>query len=102
MTVKNLFLSICFLGGVVLVTFGAWNYIWGRINFGNETMKAERLKPKGYTEYYPEGLFQKIKKEKTNALIMFAGGTGLIYFVIAYINRNRKTVKTFQIKNTTT
>ena len=102
MTVKNLFLSICFLGGVVLVTFGAWNYIWGRINFGNETMKAERLKAKGYTEYDSKELLQKIKKEKTNALIMFAAGTLLIYFVIAQISRSRNALKTYQIKNSTT
>ena len=42
MTAKNFFLSICFLGGAVLATYGGWNYIWGRINFGNETLKAER------------------------------------------------------------
>ena len=47
-------------------------------------------------------LLQKIKKEKTNALIMFAAGTLLIYFVIAQISRSRNALKTYQIKNTTT
>ena len=102
MTAKNFFLTICFLGGTMLAAYGGWNYIWGRINFGNETLKAERLKAKGYTEYDSKELLQKIKKEKTNALIMFAAGTLLIYFVIAQISRSRNALNTYQIKNTTT
>jgi hypothetical protein len=66
---QKFFLTICFLGGTILAAYGGWNYIWGRINFGNETIKAERLKAKGYTEYDSKSCFKKLKKKKPTLLL---------------------------------
>jgi len=97
MTVKDVFIALCFLGSVVLAAIGGWNYMWGRINQGNEQMKIEQLRAEGHSEYNPEELLKKIRKEKNNALIMFAAGAAGIYIVIAHIYRRKRNLT--RIKN---
>jgi hypothetical protein len=90
MTVKDAFIALCFTGSVVLAAYGGWNYILGRINQGNETIKMEQLRAQGYTDYDPEEQLRKIRQEKNKALIMFAAGAAGVYLVIAHVYRKRK------------
>ena len=99
MTVKDFVIAVCFLGGVVLAAYGGWRYIWGRVDYGNETIKIEAMQKRGYTDYKPEALLKKLKQEKNKGLVMFAAGTAIIYFVIAYINRRRKYLQPIHYKN---
>lgn len=99
MTVRDFIIAICFLGGVVLAAYGGWRYIWGRVDYGNETMKIEALQKKGFTHYKSETVLKKFKQEKNTGLVMFAAGTAVIYFVIAYINRRKKYLQPIHFKS---
>jgi hypothetical protein len=90
MTVKDLFIALCFLGSVALASIGGWNYMWGRIDLFNENLKADQLRDKGITDYNPETQLEKIRKEKTNALIMFAAGAAGVYIIVAHIYRRKR------------
>jgi hypothetical protein len=70
MTVKDLLIALCFLASAFLVVFGGWNYMKGRINQYEETAKAEKLATQGYNA---EEALQKIRRSKTNSLVLFAG-----------------------------
>jgi len=84
MTVKDLFIALCFLASSFLAVYGGWNYMKGRINQYEETAKAEKLAAQGYN---PEEALQKIRKSKTNSLIMFAGGVTGIFLIITKASR---------------
>ena len=90
MTVKDAFIALCFLGSVVLAAYGGWNYMWGRMNLFNENLKADQLRAQGEEEYNNEQLLLKIKKERNNALIMFAAGATGVFIVIAYVYRRKR------------
>lgn len=98
MTVKDFFITLCFLGSVVLAAYGGWNYMWGRMNLYNETLKAEQYRAVNDTEYNNEQLLLKIKKERNKALIMFAAGATGMFFIIAYIYRRKRDLLIKQTK----
>ena len=91
MTVKDLVITLFFLGSTLLVIFGGWNYMKGRINLYEETVKAEKLATQGYDA---EEALQKIRKEKTNSLIMFAAGVTGIFLILTNASRTRSRLKT--------
>lgn len=101
MTVRDVLIALCFTGSTFLVILGGWNYMKGRINLNNEKIKADKLLADGNTDYGYEAAEKKIRKEKTNALIMFAAGTTGIFIVIAYISgkKNRSINSNLNYKN---
>ena len=88
MTVKDLLIALCFLASTFLVVFGGWNYMKGRINQYEETAKAEKLATQGYNA---EEALQKIRRSKTNSLIMFAAGVTGLFMIIT--NASRRPVR---------
>lgn len=88
---KDLFIALLFLASTALVIFGGWNYMKGRINQFEETQKAEKLASQGYDA---EEALQKIKKSKTNALIMFAVGFTGIFLIIKNASGKRGRINT--------
>jgi TRAP-type C4-dicarboxylate transport system permease small subunit len=95
MTVKDALIAICFLASTLLAVFGGWNYMKGRINQYEETIKAEKLTAQGYNA---EEALQKIRKSKNNSLIMFAAGTTGIFIIIANVYRRRNGLNTSNSK----
>ncbi len=92
MTVRDVLIALCFTGSTLLVILGGWNYMKGRINLYNEKIKADKLLVGGNMDYDYETAEKKIRKEKNNALIMFAAGTTGIFIVIAYISRKKNRI----------
>lgn len=88
MTVKDGLIALCFLASTFLAIFGGWNYMKGRINQFEEIAKAEKLATQGYNA---EEALQKIRRSKTNSLIMFAGGVVGIFMIVA--NASRRPVR---------
>ena len=86
MTVKDLLIALCFLASSFLVVFGGWNYMQGRINQYEETAKAEKLATQGYNA---EEALQKIRRSKTNSLILFAAGVTGLFMIITNASRRR-------------
>ena len=84
MKVKDALIGLCFLGSAVLTIFGGWNYMKGRINQYEETVKVEKLALQGYDA---EEALQKIRKEKTYSLIMFATGVTGLFLIITNASR---------------
>jgi TRAP-type C4-dicarboxylate transport system permease small subunit len=89
MTGKELLIALCFTGCTILAIYGGWNYMKGRINQFEETQKAEKLATQGYNA---EEALQKIRKEKTNSLIMFAAGVTGIFLIITNASRKRSKI----------
>jgi TRAP-type C4-dicarboxylate transport system permease small subunit len=88
MTVKDILIAILFLASTVLAIYGGWNYMKGRINQYEEIQKAEKLATQGYNA---EEALQKIRRSKTNSLILFAAGTTGIFLIIT--NASRRPVR---------
>jgi TRAP-type C4-dicarboxylate transport system permease small subunit len=88
MTVKDALIALCFLASSFLVVYGGWNYMKGRINQYEETAKAEKLASQGYNA---EEALQKIRKSKTNSLIMFAAGVTGLFLIVT--NASRRPVR---------
>jgi TRAP-type C4-dicarboxylate transport system permease small subunit len=86
MTVKAFIITLCFLASTFLTVFGGWNYMKGRISQYEETVKAEQLATQGYNA---EEALQKIRKTKTNSLIMFAAGVTGLFIIITRASRKR-------------
>jgi len=86
MTVKDLLIALCFLASAFLVVYGGWNYMKGRINQYEEIAKAEKLATEGYNA---EEALQKIRKSKTNSLILFAAGATGLFLIITNASRKR-------------
>ena len=91
MTVKDTLIALCFLASSFLAVYGGWNYMKGRINQYEENAKAEKLAVQGYNA---EEALQKIRKSKTNSLIMFAAGTTGLFLIITNASRKRNSLKT--------
>lgn len=91
MTVKDGLIALCFLASTLLAIFGGWNYMKGRINQYEETAKAEKLATQGYNA---EEALQKIRKSKTNSLIMFAAGVTGLFMIITNASRRRSRLNT--------
>jgi TRAP-type C4-dicarboxylate transport system permease small subunit len=91
MTVKDLLIALCFLASAFLVVFGGWNYMKGRINQYEETAKAENLATQGYNA---EEALQKIRKSKTNSLILFAAGVTGLFLIVTHASRRRNRIIT--------
>jgi TRAP-type C4-dicarboxylate transport system permease small subunit len=96
MTVKDGLIALCFLASSVLVVFGGWNYMKGRINQYEEIAKAEKLATQGYDA---EEALQKIRRAKTNSLILFAAGVTGLFLIITNASRRRNKQNT-SIKQT--
>jgi hypothetical protein len=90
MTVKELFIALCFIASAILAVYGGWNYMKGRISQYEETAKAEKLAIQGY---HAEEALQKIRKEKTNSLMMFAAGVTGLFLIITNASRKRSSMK---------
>jgi TRAP-type C4-dicarboxylate transport system permease small subunit len=88
MTVKDLLIALCFLASSFLVVFGGWNYMKGRINQYEEIAKAEKLATQGYNA---EEALRKIRRSKTNSLILFAAGVTGLFMIIT--NASRRPVR---------
>jgi hypothetical protein len=73
----------------VLAILGGWNYMKGRINQYEETVRAENLQAQGYDA---KEALQKIKREKTNSLIMFAAGVTGLFLIITNSSRRRNRI----------
>jgi TRAP-type C4-dicarboxylate transport system permease small subunit len=86
MTVKDTLIALCFLGSTLLTIFGGWNYMKGRISQYEETVKAETITIRGYDA---EEALRKIRREKTNSLIMFAAGVTGLFIIITGASRRR-------------
>jgi len=86
MTVKDVFIALCFLASAFLVVFGGWNYMKGRINQYEEIAKAEKLAVQGYNA---EETLQQIRKSKSNSLILFAAGVTGLFLIITHASRRR-------------
>ncbi|HMK27795.1 MAG TPA: hypothetical protein VK483_17310 [Chitinophagaceae bacterium] len=91
MTVKDLLIALCFLASSSLVVFGGWNYMKGRINQYEEIAKAEKLATQGYNA---EEALQKIRRSKTNSLILFAVGVSGLFMIITNASRKRSRLNT--------
>jgi len=68
----------------------------GRVNQYEETAKAEKLATQGYNA---EEALQKIRRSKTNSLIMFAAGVTGLFVIITNASRRRSRLNT-SIKQT--
>ncbi|MBS1759329.1 MAG: hypothetical protein JST23_04315 [Bacteroidetes bacterium] len=90
MTLKDLFIAICITGSTIIVIYGGWNYMMGRINHFNETQKGVLEQAKGNYEYNNKPLLSKIKKEESQALIMFVSGATVILFIITHLYQRKK------------
>jgi TRAP-type C4-dicarboxylate transport system permease small subunit len=90
MTVKDAVIALCFLGSVLLAILGGWNYMKGRILHYEQKIRIEKMQFAAQPFLSAEDELKKINKEKTNALIMFAGGVTGFFLVISYVNRRRK------------
>ncbi len=88
MTVKDTLIALCFLASSFVTVYGGWNYMKGRINQYEETAKAEKLAVLGYNA---EEALQKIRKSKTNSLIIFAAGVTGLFLIIT--NASRRSVR---------
>jgi TRAP-type C4-dicarboxylate transport system permease small subunit len=88
MTVKDTLIALCFLASSFLTIYGGWKYMKGRINQYEETAKAEKLAAQGYNA---EEALQKIRKSKTNSLIMFGAGVTGLFLIIT--NTSRRPVR---------
>ncbi len=91
MTPKDLFIALCFLASATLVVFGGWNYMKGRINQAEENEKVVQLAKRGY-DYDAEEVLQKIRRAKTNSLIMFAVGVTGLFLIITRASRQRRRI----------
>lgn len=89
MTVRDTVIALCFLGSIVLAFFGGWNYMKRRIFAHHEKVKIEKLVITRQPFLTAEENLKRIRREKTNALIMFAAGVTGIFLVISYVNRRR-------------
>jgi TRAP-type C4-dicarboxylate transport system permease small subunit len=89
MTVKDIIIALLFLASGTLAVYGGWNYMQGRINQYEETLKAEKLVSQGYDA---EEALHKIRKAKTNSLIMFAAGVTGLFLIVTNASRKRNRV----------
>jgi TRAP-type C4-dicarboxylate transport system permease small subunit len=86
MTIKDSLIALCFIASTLLSVFGGWNYMKGRIDMYEETIKAEKLASQGYNG---DEELQKIRRSKTNSLIMFAAGVTGLFLIITHASRQR-------------
>jgi len=97
MTVKDLVITLFFIGSIALAILGGWNYMKGRVLLYQEQVKIDNGVVTGQYVHNAEEELNRIKKDRDNGLYLFIAGFSGFFLVISYLSRRRK--RSFLYKN---